>query len=101
MGKQKPAENNFHDICKIFCIKDVRLGGERKRSRAKHDHKSRRCFLINPALTVCCYGLRSIDLLFSFFTPPRSHHITDAAGAVMASAGDECREKQEAIFGGS
>ena len=64
MGKQKPAENNFHDICKIFCIKDVRLGGERKRSRAKHDHKSWRCFLINPALTVCCYGLRSIDLLF-------------------------------------
>ena len=41
------------------------LGGERKRSRAKHDHKSRRCFLINPALTVCCYGLRSIDFLFS------------------------------------
>ena len=30
VGKQKPAENNFHDICKIFCIKDVGLGVREK-----------------------------------------------------------------------
>ena len=95
MGKQKPAENNFHDICKIFCIKDVGLGGERKRSRAKHDHKSSRCFLLNPALTVCCYGLGSIDFIFSLLLSARH-----CSPAVTASAGDESRVKQEAIFGG-
>ena len=95
VGKQKPAENNFHDICKIFCIKDVGLGGERKRSRAKHDHKSSRCFLLNPALTVCCYGLRSIDFIFSLLLSQSLQ-----PGRYGFRWSDEGRVKQEAIFGG-